>query len=88
MFIIYVYIIDTNLLLLIGFYIHIPVSSLLEHNMVSGVTDFPEEKCYKNDIPFEKWFLDFEEYIFRGGGATLSGKDDMPLRVWAYIMYC
>ena len=35
-----------------------------------AAASFPEEKFYKNDIPFEKWFVDFQEYVLAAYGTV------------------
>ena len=37
-------------------------------------TNFPEDKFYRNDVPFEKWLLDFEEYVLAVYGDVANAR--------------
>ena len=39
-----------------------------------NTTNFPEDKFYRNDVPFEKWLLDFEEYVLAVYGDVTNAR--------------
>ena len=42
---------------------------------------FPEDKFYKNDIPFRKWLGDFEEYVLAAYGTVDNARKESNIKI-------